>query len=236
MSFYISDRDEGNKFFFQGAFSIDLALLGFIDGNLKILLSQKDETSSEQYSLPGKFIFPNEDTEEVLKDLAFEILGHNKIYGKQLRAFSEVGRHPNGRVISIAHYGLVSTSINTVPKKSNLKWFNISNLPHLSYDHDRIFKVAMHKFRKGLLRHPTVFELLPEEFILSEIIAIYEQAFDRTIDKPNFRRHALKSGLLKETGEIRGVRNQMGRPPQIYTYDRNGTSPKKQQTINLGFT
>ena len=36
-----------------------------------------------------------------------DLIGTNEFYKKQLKAFSDVNRHPMGRVISFAYYGLI---------------------------------------------------------------------------------------------------------------------------------
>ena len=62
-----------------------------------------------------------------------------------------------------------------------------------------------------------MFELLPEKFILSQLISIYEQAFEQNIDKPNFRRQVLTSGLVTPTGEFKKTKNSLGRPAELYS-------------------
>jgi 8-oxo-dGTP diphosphatase len=204
--------------FFRGAFSIDIVLFTFHNGTLQILLQEKSDLPFEdKLGLPGNLILPNEDTDQALEKLLVSTIGTGNFYTKQLRAFSELGRHPLGRIISFAYYGLVPFEQLTEPLSEDLSWCGLEDLPALSLDHNEIVKQVTKRFRKGLLRHPRVFELLPEKFILSQIIAIYEQAFGRTIDKPNFRRQVLTSGLVEATGEFKKTKNSLGRPAELYT-------------------
>ena len=208
--------------FFRGAFSVDLALFTFQEGKVKILLQEKEEEPYKgQLGLPGNLILPNEDTDIAIEKLCFSLLGKNDFYKKQLRAFSEVGRHPLGRVITITYYGLISEERLANDLSSNLSWHNIDEIPKLSYDHNTILKNIIRRFRKGLLRHPTAFELLPNEFIISDLIRIYEQAFGKTLDAPNFRKQVKRSKLIKALGKFEDTRNKMGKPSQLFSFDND---------------
>ena len=222
--------------FFSAAFSVDLALFTFHDDRLKLLLIEKEEEPYQgNIGLPGRLIKFDEDTEQALNQVATEIIGTENFYRKQLQAMTEVGRHPSGRVITIAYYGLIPYADLKNNSLKKQRWIDLKDLPELTYDHGHIVKLAMNRFRKGLLRHPNVFKLLPEEFILSELIEIYEQAFDKELDKPNFRRQIKESNLIKETGKYRIAERQMGRPPQLYTFDRRGYAGKSHELIGFNF-
>ncbi|NNC82449.1 MAG: hypothetical protein HKN79_02650 [Flavobacteriales bacterium] len=219
--------------FFNAAFSIDLVLFTYHEGRIKVLLQKKEESgASQEMALIGQLIQPSEDTKQSLNRLAESRLGRSDFYRKQLRAFTELGRHPMGRVVTVAYYGLVT--YDTIATDERLEWHDIYKAPPLSYDHDKILKVAIHRFKKGLLRHATVFEMLPKEFILKEVLDIYEVAFQEKLDAPNFRRQLMTSGLIKPVGELRAMKGQMGRRPQVYIFEKDKYSQKKKK-INIGF-
>lgn len=208
-------------YFFRGAFSIDIAIFTFDDGIIKVLLQEKDEEPySGKWGLMGKLILPNEETNVALDNFLLAQIGTADFYKKQLRAFDQVNRHPLGRVMTIAYYGLVAPATIDISGNSKLKWFAISAVPELSFDHSQIFTFILYRLKKGLLRHPNVFELLPEEFTIPEIIAIYEQAFETKLDRPNFSRDIKASELVKPLYKHRKHGRQNGRPPQLYTFDK----------------
>ncbi|NND95554.1 MAG: hypothetical protein HKN45_11885 [Flavobacteriales bacterium] len=234
MNTTVTQRNSDLDLFFRAAFSIDLVLFAYIKGNLKLLLVNKEETSPHhQKGLPGMLIFPNEDTDQAIIKLSAKYIGTTDFYHKQLRAFTEVGRHPEGRVITIAYYGLISVDKLSDDIEENQSWYNVDDLPPLTYDHEKIIKVARHKFCKGLLRHPTVFELLPEHFVLSDMIRIYEQAFRRKLDSPNFRRQARDSGLITPIGEKKSAEGQLGRRPQLYTTVAKSSKARIKESIGF---
>lgn len=214
-------NSESLDHFFRGAYSIDIVVITFHLGRLKILLQKKEEAPYEdQLGLPGKLILPNEDTDKALNKLLNSLIGTSDFYKKQLRAFSEVDRHPLGRVITFAYYGLVPYEQIILPLSAQLSWHVMDAIPTLSYDHNYILSAVLKRFRKGLLRHPNVFELLPNEFIISEMISIYEQAFNTKLDAPNFRKQVKNSQLVRALGKSRENKGSMGRPAELYTFDK----------------
>lgn len=221
--------------FFKAAFSIDLALLTYQNGQLKIALEEKNEPRfNGQPGLPGMLIYPNEDTRQAVRLLSREHIGITDFYRKQLRAFTEVSRHPQGRVVTIAYYGLVPYEV-IEPVNDKLYWTSTSDIPDLmSYDHHKIAEVAIEKFKTEMLQEPLVFEVLPERFILSEVIDVYEQVFNIKLDAANFRRQLKQSNLIDATGTKREQHHQMGRKPEEFTFNKARYQEHAQRT-RIGF-
>jgi len=59
------------------------------------------------------------------------------------------------------------------------------------------------------------FHLLPGEFTLSELQHTYEIILGERLDKRNFRRRILQSGIIEETAR---TRSGEGRPARLYRY------------------
>ena len=222
--------------FFRGAFSVDIVLITFHNQSLKLLLQKKkDLPIKEEWGLPGNLIDPNEDTNSAIDNLLLSLIGRNDIYKKQLRTFSELNRHPLGRIITFAYYGLIAFEEVKHINSPDLKWIPIKNPPSLSLDHNHILKEVFKRFQKGLLRHPNVFHLLPQKFILSDIISIYEQSFNQKMDLPNFRKLILKSGLVEPLGENNKGDKSFGRPAELFRYVKSEDKRKLKDKINFRF-
>lgn len=214
-----------------------MVLITYLDGSLKILLQKKtEEPFVGQWGLPGQLILPNEVTDEALISMMSRVIGESDFYFKQLQAFTELGRHPLGRVITVAYYGLIPAVKVSSLVGDELAWRNLDEVPALSYDHNSIIEVALRHFRKGLLRHPTVFELLPEQFIISDMIAIYEQALERKIDSPNFRKQVRKSPWINSIGEkLTDQEGKLGRKPHLHEFDKEAYRKEWQNRLSLKF-
>ncbi len=203
--------------FFRGAFSVDILLITYHDKKLKILLQQKKEIPFQnEWGLPGELISPNEDADKAMENLMTSLVGQSDFYRKQLNTFSDIDRHPFGRIVTFAYYGLIPSERLNQKLSSELKWCEISKLPELTLDHNHIVKKVLQRFRKGLLSRPIVFHTLPDKFILSDIIGVYEQALNETFDVRNFRKKILSSGIISPLGEFRKSKSHGGRPAELY--------------------
>lgn len=209
------------EYVFRGGFSVNIAILSYKDGKLKVLLHQKNEDPVKgELGLISKLMLANEGTDKALEKLLKSTLGFYNFYKKQLTAFSQVDRHPLGRVVTFAYYGLVPWEQFGKLNEQGLSWHNLYDEHTLCYDHNQILKMVIKRFRKGLLRHPTVFELLPREFIISDVMKIYEQAFLKKIDSPNFRKQIRRSKLILSTGKYRDSKRHGGRKPELHIFDK----------------
>ena len=223
--------------FFRGAFSVDIVLLTFHARKLKVLLQSKNDVPFQgEPGLPGKLILPNEDTDRAMDDLLVSTIGRSDFYKKQLKTFSDLGRHPLGRIITFAYYGLLPYQRLGKGPSEGLQWCDISKLPDLVLDHNQIVKEVQRRFQKGLLRHPIVFNVLPKKFIIPEIIAVYEQAFGQKLDAPNFRKEILGSGLVSPLGEYRKSGKKVGRPAELYTLTSNKEKVFSKDKIHFNFS
>ena len=84
-------------------------------------------------------------------------------------------------------------------------------------DHRRILATAIARLRGKMKYRPVVFELMPPEFTLLQLQALYEAILNTKLDKPNFRRKIMKMNLLSPCNE-----KQQGVPHRaanLYTFD-----------------
>lgn len=222
--------------FFRGAFSVDVLLFCFCKGQLKILLEEKEELPhAGKLGFPGRLILPNEDTEEAATSLVEEKTGLNSYWKSPMIAFSDVGRHPLGRVITFPYIGLIRLEEVSEDKGRNLEFHSIANIPELSYDHGLIFEHALTELRNSFLRYPCAFEMLPEQFIIPDLLSLYEQVFDKKIDKRNFRKQLKNNHLIKPLGKYyEGVRKS-GRKAELYHFDKSAFKEKTDPHIHFNF-
>ena len=72
--------------------------------------------------------------------------------------------------------------------------------------------------RFDIKNRPLSFELLPEKFPLRALQTLHEQVLGEPLDKRNFRRKALDSGLLVELDEWET--DVQHRAARLYRFDR----------------
>nr|HMN51866.1 NAD regulator [Xanthobacteraceae bacterium] len=72
----------------------------------------------------------------------------------------------------------------------------------MQFDHRRILATAISRLRAKLKYRPVVFELMPDEFTLTELQHTVEAIAGRHLHKQNFRRLVEGTALVEPTGEV----------------------------------
>jgi len=215
------------------AVTTDCVIFGFDEGELKVLLIERSiEPFIRQWALPGGFVGEDETAEECAKRILMKETCLDNIYMEQLYTFSDVRRDPRFRVISIGYYALVKLSdydAQAGADTTNVKWFSISDIPELAFDHGKILEMAKERLKGKIKYQPIGFELLSEKFTLPDLHHLYETILQAKLDDRNFRKKILSYGFLIDTGEQqRGARN---RAPKLYRFDKE----KYEELTKNGF-
>lgn len=209
---------------FESIFSVDCVIFGFDEGELKILLIERNEDPfKDWFALPGNLVDNNESIESAAERILYELTGLKGIYMEQYHTFGEVGRHPHGRVLTVAYYAMIRLNGQKELKPiSNYArqavWVNVKEMPELAFDHSKIFKKGFDKIRNKISYQPIAFELLPEKFTLTQLQSLYEVILNKSLDKRNFRKKMLAYDILKELDEKqKGVSY---RAAKLYKFDK----------------
>ena len=188
------------------ALAVDCVVFGLDDEDLKVLLIRRGiEPFAGRWALPGGFVHLDEALSAAARRELFEEAGLEKVYLEQLYTFGDVGRDPRERVVSVAYYALVKLSEHKVRAATDAKealWFGLDDLPKLAFDHDIIVEKAIERLRGKVRYAPIGFELLPKKFTLTQLQRVYEKILDVELDKRNFRKKVLATGLLSELDEV----------------------------------
>ena len=101
----------------------------------------------------------------------------------------------------------------------------------MEHDHRRILATAISRLRAKLKYRPVVFELLAEEFTLTELQQTVECIFGRAVHKQNFRRLVEKAQLVEPTG---GATHETGgRPAALFRF-RHEVLEERPGGLRLG--
>lgn len=219
--------------------SIDCVIFGFHDNQLKVLLLKMKKAT--QWSLPGGFIFKNEDVDEAAKRVLQERTGLSQIFLHQFNVFGQPRRSDSNfhrrvlkkdgielkddhwlfrRFVTIGYYALVEYSfVNPTPDNFSefCTWRDVNNLPELMMDHRQILDKALQTLRQHLNAHPVGYNLLPVKFTMPQLQKLYETILNKKLDRRNFQRKILSYGILKRLKEVKkGVAHKA---PYLYTFD-----------------
>jgi hypothetical protein len=102
----------------------------------------------------------------------------------------------------------------------------------MRFDHRRILATAIARLRAKLKYRPVVFELMPDEFTLTELQRTVEAISGRHLHKQNFRRLVETASLVEPTGETSTTTG--GRPAAIYRFRREVVQERPAPGLRLG--
>ncbi len=108
------------------------------------------------------------------------------------------------------------------------KWFPVDDLPRLSAADREVLAYALRRLRYKLEYTAVGFQLLPEQFSLSELQKVYEMILGEKLDKRNFRRRILEAGIIEET---RYLRAGEGRPARLFRYRPDAVAEVKARRL-----
>lgn len=179
--------------------AVDCIIFGFDGESLKLLIIQRGfEPEKDKWSLMGGFVEPNEKPEAAASRVLKQLTGLENVYMEQMEVFGEPNRDPIERTISIAYYALIDIRKykDQLSKEYRAEWVPLNEIPKLIFDHNDMVDHAKKKLRYKAALHPILFELLPEKFTIPQILTLYEGVYDIILDKRNFNRKLLSTGLL----------------------------------------
>ena len=226
-----SEVESSNKI----ALSVDCVIFGFDEDKLKVLLIRSDLTKfKEKWSLLGDLVSPKED----LLASAYRILkqrtGLSDVYLEQVHTFGEVGRHPAGRVVTVAFCSLINVQHHRLNILDNeLHWHDIKTVTDLAFDHQQIFETCLERLQKRVQEHPLGFSLLPKKFSLRDLQNLYEAILDIKMDRRNFRKKFFSMDFLIDTGEME--QNVPHRPGKLYKFNYEKYEKRKKKWGGIDF-
>ncbi len=211
----LSHNDE----FLKAFVSVDCVIFGFADNELKVLLIKSDaEMFRNHWSLLGDLLRPTEDLERASYRVLKEKTGLNDVYLEQVYTFSDMNRHPGGRVITTAYYSLVNIKHHELKlSDKELGWHSVNTIDRLAFDHNIILQTCLHRLKDQILERPIVFNLLPEKFSLRELQALYEAILNTKMDRRNFRKKFFLMNWLVDLHELEA--HVSHRPGKLYRFN-----------------
>lgn len=219
----------------RAALTVDCVVFGFDEGDLKLLLIQRDLAPFEgRWALPGGFVQVGESLEAAARRELQEETGVTKIYLEQLYTFGQPDRDPREHVVTVAWSALVKLSdhsIRAATDARNAAWFDVTDLPRLAFDHEEIIEMALQRLKGKLRYEPVGFELLPRKFTLTQIQHLYETILETPLDKRNFRKKILSMNLLSETDEIE--QDVAHRAARLYRFDEKKYKQLRKKGFNF---
>ncbi|MBN1483103.1 MAG: NUDIX hydrolase [Chloroflexia bacterium] len=212
--------------------TVDVVIFGLIEGTLHVLLIQRGlEPFASMWALPGGFVRLDESLEQAALRELVEETGVKDVYLEQLYTFGDPQRDPRTRVITVAYFALVAADrlrLRADTDAAEVRWFPAYEPPPLAFDHQKILDYAITRLRYKLEYTALAFELLPQEFTLTELQQAYEHILNEELDKRNFRRKVLQADILDKTENYREGGH---RPARLYSFRQDAVAEVKARRL-----
>ncbi|MGE5348189.1 MAG: NUDIX hydrolase [Actinomycetota bacterium] len=223
--------------------SVDCVVFGFDFEKLNVLLvkrEMKDEKSEEllisDHTLAGYHIFDDEDLDSAATRILKGLTGLDNIFLEQFGAFGQLDRvsalkdrmwldYINqgfaDRIVTVGYLALIdNTKVTLTLKDRDVSWFPVSEVREMemAFDHKFLFYKALEALQRKVKVEPIAFELLPDNFTLSQLQKLYEALLGTSFDKRNFRKKVAQMHYV-----IPLKKKQQGvphKPAQYYLFSR----------------
>jgi 8-oxo-dGTP diphosphatase len=217
------------------ALSVDCVIFGFDEDKLKVLLIRSDlKKYLGKWSLLGDLVRPTEDLSEAAYRILKQRTGLSDVYLEQVETFGAIGRHPAGRVVTVAYCSLINIQHHKLKILDNeLHWHDIKNVTELAFDHQQIFDTCYQRLQKRIQEHPLGFSLLPKKFSLRDLQNLYEAILDTKMDRRNFRKKFFSMDFLIDIDEME--QDVPHRPGKLYKFNYDKYEKKKKKLVGIDF-
>ena len=114
-----------------------------------LLIERGDEPFKGCWAFPGGFMNMDETTEQCSIRELEEETGMKVSIVYQIGAYSKVDRDPRGRTVTVAYLAIVDepTAVTGQDDAAKAKWWPLSDLPHLAFDHYDIMQDAIRIYK-----------------------------------------------------------------------------------------
>lgn len=214
--------------------AVDCIIFGFDGTELKLLVVHRNmDPERGKWSLMGGIIAPDETCEQAATKILKIYTGLEGVYLEQLHTFSEVNRDLAGRVLSVAFFALIDIHqyAKQLTTEHHPEWFPLNKVPKLVFDHEQMVEMAKERLQYKAASHPILFELMPPKFTLPQLQALYEGVYGTRLDKRNFSRKLLSTGLLIKQKDKERQSSKKG--AYYYKLDKKRYTAKFRDFLNF---
>ncbi len=183
--------------------------------------------SLQDWFVPLTEVSASESLEETAQRLLATLLDKRPSYLEQLYTYYDSPEKTGQAAVRVTYYALIPVQANARAEGVG-RWYIVHALPDLPPRCREVLSYALRRLRYKLEYSAVGFQLLPEEFTLSELQHTYEIILGERLDKRNFRRRILQAEIIEETTHRRCGE---GRPARLYRYRPDAVAEIKARRL-----
>lgn len=194
-----------------------VVILAIIEARLQVLLIHRSAPPEEgKWALPGGRWDGSESLQASAQRKLVEETGASDLYLEQL--FTMSGLDHAQPSVAVAYFALVEASQVRLREEAAWPpaWHPVDALPSLAFDNERVIEQAVKRVGAKLDYTNIAYGLLPDLFTIRELQATYEAILRRPLDRRNFRKRMISTGIIEATDELR--RRGAHRPAQLFRF------------------
>jgi len=194
-----------------------VAIFAVAEGRLQVLLVHRTgEPEAGTWALPGGLWDCNESLNESATRKLVQETGATDVYLEQL--FTTSGLDASRDAVAVAYFALVEAGTVRLREEEAWRpaWYPVDELPPLAFDNNRLIEQAVERIRAKLDYTNIAFGLMPSEFTVRELQGTYEAILGEPLDRRNFRKRMISTGLIEATGKVR--REGAHRPAELFRF------------------
>lgn len=215
------------------ALTVDLVVFAVAHKKLHVALVERGaQPFLGRLALPGGFVGPGENAlaaarRELAEETGLDLAEH-RVAVEQLATFSDPGRDPRMRVVSVAHLVLLAGDGGSLPPlragtdAAAAHWKEVHGVDAatLAFDHGEVLAAGLERLA-GKMEYTTIAaRLLPAEFTLAALRDVYTAVWRTELPAGNFTRK-MRAFLAPTGGKVQAV----GAPASLFTVAGDWISP-----------
>ena len=160
--------------------AVDTVLFAINDTRLQTYLVElRRGPGRGRWAFPGGLVRVGELLDDAARRELYDSTGLRGAYLEQLFTFGDPSRDPRAHVVSVAYMALipdVKAVSASCEKYANGKWYEVTRLPQLAYDHSLMAAYAVKRLKSKLEYTNIAYALLPKEFTFAEFVTRFQCA------------------------------------------------------------
>jgi len=201
------------------ALTVDCAVFAPAGRGLDVLLVERDEPPFEGcWATPGGFVEIDEPVGAAAARELREETGLEEVELEEFGTFTAPGRDPRGRIVTLAHWGLVdreSVDAEAASDARSCGWHPVDELPDTAFDHRELVETGLRALRNRARTGAVGRQLVEEPFEFGSLVELYEGLLGGPVDTA-----ALREALVDRAGVLQPLDDRPSRKGEkLYEFD-----------------